>query len=73
MPVYELLGGKCRDKVRSYEAVFKFTPEEIAQRCVELKEMGFDAARLMITGDIRLKQANAVPAYTMRKYLIILR
>lgn len=43
------------DKVRSYEAVFKFTPEEIAQRCVELKEMGFDAARLMITGDIRLK------------------
>lgn len=35
-----------------------FTPEEIAQRCVELKEMGFDAARLMITGDIRLKQAK---------------
>ena len=58
VPVYELLGGKCRDKVRSYEAVFKFTPEEIAQRCVELKEMGFDAARLMITGDIRLKQAK---------------
>ncbi len=58
VPVYELLGGKCRDKVRSYEAVFKFTPEEIAKRCVELKEMGFDAARLMITGDIRLKQAE---------------
>ena len=58
VPVYELLGGKCRDKVRSYEAVFKFTPEDIAQRCVELKESGFDAARLMITGDIRLKQAT---------------
>lgn len=58
VPVYELLGGKCRDKVRSYEAVFKFIPEEIAQRCVELKEIGFDAARLMITGDIRLKQAK---------------
>lgn len=58
VPVYELLGGKCRNKVRSYEAVFKFTPEDIAQRCVELKESGFDAARLMITGDIRLKQAT---------------
>ena len=26
VPVYELLGGKCRDKVRSYEAVFCYTP-----------------------------------------------
>ncbi len=57
VPVYELLGGKCRDKVRSYEAVFKFTPEDIAQRCLELKQKGWDAARLMITGDIRLRQA----------------
>lgn len=58
VPVYELLGGKCRNKTRSYEAVFKFTPEEIATRCVELKAQGYDAARLMITGNIRLKQAG---------------
>lgn len=58
VPVYELLGGKCRDKVRSYEAVFQFTPETMARRCLELKEMGFDAARLMITGDIKLRQAE---------------
>ena len=58
VPVYELLGGKCRDKVRSYEAVFQFTPETMAQRCVELKEKGFDAARLMITGDISKSQAE---------------
>lgn len=58
VPVYELLGGKCRDKVRSYEAVFEFTPEKMAQRCLELKQKGFDAARLMITGDIR---CNDVP------------
>lgn len=58
VPVYELLGGKCRDKVRSYEAVFKFTAEDMAQRCVELKEMGYDAARLMITGDIRKSVAD---------------
>ena len=43
VPVYELLGGKCRDKVRSYEACFQFTPETMAKRCLEIKEMGFDA------------------------------
>lgn len=53
VPVYELLGGKCRSKVRSYEAVFEFTPETMAERCLELQQKGFDAARLMITGDIR--------------------
>lgn len=58
VPVYELLGGKCRDKVRSYEAVFRFTPEEMAQACVELKEKGYDAARLMITGDLRKSTAS---------------
>lgn len=58
VPVYELLGGRTRDKVRSYEAVFQFTPEDMAKRCLELKEMGFDAARLMITGDLRKAQAE---------------
>ncbi|MGC6174762.1 galactonate dehydratase [Lacrimispora sp. 38-1] len=58
VPVYELLGGRCRDKVRSYEAVFKFTPEDMAEECKRLKSQGYDAARLMITGDIRKKQAG---------------
>ena len=47
------MGGKCRDKVRSYGAVFQFTPEDMAKGCLELKEQGFTAARLMITGDAR--------------------
>ena len=58
VPVYELLGGKCRDKVRSYEAVFCYTPEEMAEFCVNLKQKGYDAARLMITGDITRTQAD---------------
>lgn len=53
VPVYELLGGKCRDKVRSYPAVFKFTAESMAEECVRLQKKGFTAARLMITGDMR--------------------
>ena len=50
---YELLGGKCRDKVRTYPAVFRFTPEEMGKACLEVKEQRFTAARLMITGDMR--------------------
>ena len=53
IPVYELLGGKCRDKVRTYPAVFQFTPEDMARACREIKAQGFTAARLMITGDAR--------------------
>ncbi len=53
VPVYELLGGQTRNKVRSYGAVFQFTPEDMAKGCLDLKEKGFTAARLMITGDMR--------------------
>lgn len=58
VPVYELLGGMCRDKVRTYPAVFKFTPEEMAEACVAVKKQGFTAARLMITGDIKKKNTD---------------
>ncbi len=52
-PVYELLGGKCRDRVRSYAPVFKFEAKEMAERCRQLKEKGFTAARLMITDSLQ--------------------
>ena len=53
VPIYELLGGKCRDRVRSYAAVFEFTAEKMALGCLDLKKRGFTAARLMITGDMK--------------------
>ncbi len=52
-PVYELLGGSCRDRVRSYAPVFRFTAEEMASGCRELKDKGFTAARLMITDSLK--------------------
>lgn len=67
VPVYELLGGKCRDKVRTYEAVFRFTPEEMAESCRKLKEEGVSAARLMITGDIRKKFLDREDAFFSNK------
>ena len=58
VPVYELLGGRTRDKVRSYGAVFQFTPEAMAKGCLELKKQGFTCARVMITGDMSQTQTG---------------
>lgn len=58
VPVYELLGGRTRDKVRSYGAVFQFTPEAMAKGGLELKKQGFTCARLMITGDMSQTQTG---------------
>ena len=58
VPVYELLGGRTRDKVRSYGAVFQFTPEAMAKGCLELKKQGFTCAQLMITGDMSQTQTG---------------
>ena len=49
VPVYQLLGGQCRDRVRSYAPVFESEPEKMAEACVRLREKGFTAARLMMT------------------------
>jgi len=43
VPCYQLLGGKCRDKVRVYYHVFGQTKEELIQGCVEAKGQGFTA------------------------------
>ena len=58
VPVFELLGGRTRYKVRSYGAVFQFTPEAMAKGCLELKKQGFTCARLMITGDMSQTQTG---------------
>lgn len=43
VPVYQLLGGKCRDRARVYYHVFGSTKEELIQGCVAAKEQGFTA------------------------------
>lgn len=49
LPVHELLGGKCRDRVRSYAPVFEFAADKMAEGCRRLKSQGFTAARLLLT------------------------
>ena len=43
VPVYQLLGGKCRDKARVYYHVFGRTRDELVGGCVAAKEAGFTA------------------------------
>lgn len=43
VPVWKLLGGKCRDKARVYYHVFGETTEELVEGCKKAKEQGFTA------------------------------
>jgi galactonate dehydratase len=43
VPVYQLLGGKCRDTARVYYHVFGSTTEELVRGCIEAKAQGFTA------------------------------
>lgn len=43
MPSYMLLGGKCRDKVRTYFHVIGDSTEKLVEGCIRAKELGFTA------------------------------
>jgi galactonate dehydratase len=43
VPVYQLLGGKTRDKARVYYHVFGQTREQLVQGCIDAKKKGFTA------------------------------
>ncbi len=43
VPVYQLMGGKCRDKVRVYYHVMGDTKENLIRDCIEAKRQGFTA------------------------------
>ena len=44
-PVYQLLGGKCRDRIQVYQNPGGRTPEETAENALRLKEVGFSAIK----------------------------
>lgn len=60
VPVYELLGGKTRDKVRVYASVMKVTEDndELAKQYKELKDMGFTAAKIFCNGPVSSKDGK---------------
>lgn len=55
VPVYELLGGRVRDKIRVYASPMSkaMDPESLTKSYRELKEQGFTAAKIFVNGPIR--------------------
>jgi galactonate dehydratase len=45
VPIYQLLGGACRDRIRMYAHVSGRSPEEIAERSQKLVEQGYTALK----------------------------
>lgn len=43
LPIYSLLGGKTRDRVRVYHGIYGDSPAEVGQHAVELMEEGYSA------------------------------
>ena len=48
VPIYELLGGKVRDKARIYVNFKAKTPEDFAKKALDLKNQGYTAIRYSI-------------------------
>src|SRR5947209_7218569 len=62
-PVYNLLGGACRDKIRVYANGWGGrTPEEMAERARQLVEQGFSAMKFDPFAEVR--RAIALPVVT---------
>lgn len=55
VPVYELLGGRVRDKIRVYASPMSkaMDPESLTKSYRELKDQGFTAAKIFVNGPIR--------------------
>lgn len=46
VPVYELIGGRCRDRVRVYLGVSGSTPREVAASAKRAQDLGFTAVKM---------------------------
>ena len=55
VPVYELLGGRVRDKIRVYASPMSkaMDPESLTKSYRELKDQGFTAAKIFVNGPVR--------------------
>ena len=51
-PAYELMGGKCRDKIKVYSWIGGDRPDDVAKAALERKKMGFDAVKMNATEEL---------------------
>ena len=57
VPVYELLGGKTREKIRVYASVMskETDPDTLTKSYRDLKAQGFTAAKIFVNGPIKTR------------------
>lgn len=58
-PVYELMGGRCRDKMRVYSWIGGDRPNDVAKDALEKKGFGFSAIKMNATEELQIVDSYA--------------
>lgn len=53
-PVYELMGGRCRDKMRVYSWIGGDRPQDVGSAAKERKDAGFTAVKMNATEELQM-------------------
>lgn len=53
-PVYQLMGGQCRDKMRVYSWIGGDRPSDVARDALERKNQGFTAIKMNATEELQM-------------------
>ncbi|RHR47641.1 galactonate dehydratase [Clostridium sp. AF18-27] len=52
VPVYELLGGRARDRIKVYSWIGGDRPEDVAEQAMDRRNRGFDAVKMNATEEL---------------------
>lgn len=52
VPVYELLGGRARDRIKVYSWIGGDRPEDVAEQAADRRNRGFDAVKMNATEEL---------------------
>ena len=58
-PVYSLLGGPVRDKIKTYCWIGGDRPENLVDQALELKARGFSAAKMNVCAELQIVDSHA--------------
>jgi len=65
-PIWQLMGGKCRDKLRLYRGIGGTTPEAAAESAVGAVEAGFDAVKMGCAEQVQALAGSSGPKAAAR-------
>jgi galactonate dehydratase len=58
-PIYELMGGRCRDKIRVYSWIGGDRPSETGKAAKEKMDLGFKAIKMNATSELTFIDSNS--------------